>query len=99
MSDCIEAWDRLRLRFIYNGTVMQEDGLDGLMRPEALLDLVAQATQRPVEGRMIFSSTIASSGVYPPGPHDIDIRLEDPAADGRMIRHTFRINMLFPLRA
>ncbi len=98
LSDCIEAWDRLRLRLICNGTIMQEDGVDSLMRPKSLLDLVASATQRPAEGRMIFSGTIASPGVYPPGPLDIDIRLEDPT-DGCMIRHAFRNEMLSALRA
>ena len=98
LSDCIDAWDRLRLRLTCNGTIMQEDGVDGLMRPEALLDLVASATKRPAEGRMIFSGTIASPGTFPPGPHDIDIRLEDPVG-GRMIRHVFRVEMLSPLRA
>ena len=98
LPDCLDIWDRLRLRLICNGTIMQEDGVDGLMRPEGLLDLVAAATQRPAEGRMIFSGTVASPNSFPAGPHDIDIRLEDPIG-GRMIRHAFRIEMLSPLSA
>jgi len=98
LPDCIDIWDRLRLRLICNGMIMQEDGVDGLMRPEDLLDLVAAATQRPAEGRMIFSGTVASPNSFPAGPQDIDIRLEDPIG-GRMIRHAFRIEMLSPLSA
>ena len=63
-----------------------------------LLYLVAAAPQRPAEGSMIFSGTVASPNSFPAGPQDIDIRLEDPIG-GRMIRHAFRIEMLSPLGA
>ena len=66
------------------------------MRPEALLDLVASAMQQPAKGCMIFPA-LSHPRRLSPRPHDIDIRLEDPA-DGRMIRHAFRIKMLSPVR-
>jgi len=98
LPDCIDFWDRLRLRLICNGMVIQDGGVDGLMRPEALSHLVASATKRPAEGRMIFSGTIATRGSYPHKPYNIEILLEDPV-NGRSIRHTFRIDMLPTLQA
>jgi Protein of unknown function (DUF2848) len=95
LTDCLDVWDRLRLRLTCNGIVMQEGGVDLLMRPEALLAFVASATKRSGDGRMIFSGTIASRAAYPAGPHDIEICLEDPMR-GRAIRHSFRIEMLEP---
>ena len=98
LNECIDGWDRLRLRLRCNGSVMQDDSVDSLLRPESLFALVGDATDGKREGRMIFSGTIASPGAYPPGPYDVEIELADPAK-AQSIRHSFRVDLLLPLPA
>jgi hypothetical protein len=88
-------WDELRLTLSCNGTVMQDDRLAVLMRPETLMEKIAGVDGGGENGRMVFSGTIGSQGSYPAAPYAVTIRLSDPKRQ-REIRHDFTVTALSP---
>jgi hypothetical protein len=93
VDDVMPHWDELRLILSCNGTVMQEDRLAVLLRPETLMEKIAALDGGGENGRMIFSGTIGSHGSYPAAPYAITMRLSDPKFR-REIRHDFTVTAL-----
>lgn len=96
IADVQAHWDELQLTLSCQGTVMQQDRLAVLIRPEVLRNEVAALDGEGDEGRMIFSGTIAAHGRLPRPPYDITMRLTDERL-GREIRHDFSVTALMPL--
>ncbi|HTN95961.1 MAG TPA: DUF2848 family protein [Nordella sp.] len=96
VDDVLDHWDDLELSLACNGTVMQQDRLAALIRPETLLAKLAALDGAEANGRMVFSGTIAAKGAYPPAPYRIDMRITDPVR-GLEIRHGFTVTALAPL--
>jgi len=96
LDDVLAHWDDLELRLACNGTILQQDRLAALIRPETLLAKLAALDGIEANGRMGFSGTIASKGAYPPAPYCIDMTITDPLR-GREIRHGFTVTALKPL--
>lgn len=96
MSEVLAHWDRLELELSCDGSLLQQDRLAALIRPETLLEKVAAVDGAHHEGRMIFSGTLATIGTRPPPPYDVAMRLADPVL-GREITHRFRVSALLPL--
>jgi hypothetical protein len=96
VADVLAHWDELQLTLSVNGTLLQQDRLAALIRPEALRDKVAAVDGPRDEGRMIFSGTVAMRDRLPPLPYDVTMRLIDERL-GREIRHDFRVTALAPL--
>lgn len=95
LSDVLTHWDDLQLTLSCNGTLVQQDRLGALIRPENLRDKVAALDGDRDDGRMIFSGTIAAQAPLPPPPYDVTMRLTDERL-GREIRHDFRVAALMP---
>lgn len=93
LGDVVDIWDRLRLRLVANGRTVQDGGVDELLRPEILFDLVSSRLGASAAAAMIFSGTIGMRESCPALPCDMTMSLEDPVM-GRVLRHAFRIEML-----
>lgn len=95
-SEVLGHWDRLEIELSCNDSLLQQDRLAALIRPETLLEKVAVLDGPRHEGRMIYSGTIATVGTRPPPPYEVAMRLNDPVLD-REITHRFRVTALLPL--
>jgi hypothetical protein len=95
VSDVLDHWDELQLTMSCNGTLMQQDRLAALIRPETLRDKITAVDGTRDDGRMIFSGTIATQAPLPAPPYDVTMRLSDEQL-GREIRHDFRVTALMP---
>lgn len=96
LDEVFAHWDELELSLACNGTVMQQDHVAALIRPETLLQKLAALDGPEVNGRMIFSGTISSKGAYPPPPYRIDMKIADPVKN-REIKHSFTVTALSAL--
>lgn len=95
VSDVLAHWDEIHLTMSCNGTLMQQDRLSALIRPETLRDKVAAVDGGGDDGRMIFSGTIATLASLPAPPYEVSMRLTDERLR-REIRHDFRVTALMP---
>jgi hypothetical protein len=95
VADVLPHWDEIQLTMTCNGTLMQQDRLSALIRPETLRDKVAVVDDNHDDGRMIFSGTIAMHAPLPAPPYEVSMRLTDERL-GREIRYDFRITALMP---
>lgn len=95
VSDVLAHWDEIGLSMSCNGTLMQQDRLSALIRPETLRDKVAAVDGSGDDGRMIFSGTIATQSSLPAPPYEVSMRLTDERLR-REIRHDFRVTALTP---
>lgn len=96
LDDVLAHWDELELSLACNGVILQQDRVAALIRPETLLEKLAALDGAKSNGRMVFSGTIASTGIYPPAPYRIDMKITDPVRV-REIRHQFTVTALAPL--
>jgi hypothetical protein len=96
LTDVLAHWDELQLTLSCAGTIIQQDRLSVLIRPEVLAGKVAAIDGEGDDGRMIFSGTVATRAPLPQLPYDVTMRLTDERL-GREIRHDFRVSALLPL--
>jgi len=86
----VEHWDRLRLRsWIGDGELYQEGTLDGLLHPDALLEL---AEPRIEDGALMFCGTFPAIGDIRPSSL-FRYELTDPVA-GRSIESRYEMREL-----
>jgi hypothetical protein len=97
LDEVLSHWDDLILSLACEYRVMQQGRLADLLRPGDLLTKVAESAGADREGRMVFSGTIVTQGIYPAGPYRLDLALDDPVA-GRSISHSVTVSMLAPLK-
>ena len=94
-DELIQDWDSCILRSWVDGKLYQEVGVDAFLRPETILDIVAdRAPGFPKSNAMIFCGTIVRVDKRLGFGSRWDFEMMDPAGD-RRIRHGYDVRNMF----